>query len=156
MFALVGCDHATKAAAKRALSSSGPSSRSLTLVRHVLELRYVENRDTAFSLTRALDSPWKHGALVGVAAAATLALGWMAWRRRRRASLLEQWALVVIMAGAVGNGVDRLLRGYVVDFIHVEHWPVFNVADILVVVGALALAWVSLRRTAPPRPARPA
>jgi len=49
--------------------------------------------------------------------------------------------LVLILAGALGNLGDRLFRGYVVDFIHVSHWPVFNVADICVSVGAALLLW---------------
>ena len=44
------------------------------------------------------------------------------------------------MAGAIGNYLDRVLRGYVVDFVHVGHWPVFNVADAYITVGCLLLA----------------
>jgi signal peptidase II len=60
-------------------------------------------------------------------------------------------ALLLIAAGAAGNYFDRLLRGYVVDFIHLTHWPVFNVADIYVVAGAglLALMAGRSRGTAP-------
>ena len=47
--------------------------------------------------------------------------------------------LVLVLAGAVGNYTDRLVRGYVVDFIHVTHWPVFNVADILICIGLALL-----------------
>ena len=49
-------------------------------------------------------------------------------------------ALLLVTAGAVGNYLDRILRGYVVDFMHVEHWPVFNVADIYVTLGVALLA----------------
>ncbi len=44
-----------------------------------------------------------------------------------------------MVAGAIGNVADRILCGYVVDFIHLSHWPVFNVADACVVVGLIAL-----------------
>ena len=44
-----------------------------------------------------------------------------------------------MVGGAIGNAADRLARGYVVDFIYVHCWPVFNVADVAVTVGALAL-----------------
>ena len=54
------------------------------------------------------------------------------------------------MAGGLGNAIDRLASGYVVDFIHLRHWPVFNVADILVVLGAVAL--VLGMRDSPRRP----
>ena len=44
------------------------------------------------------------------------------------------------MAGAIGNTLDRIRSGYVIDFIHVHHWPIFNVADALIVAGGLLLA----------------
>ena len=48
-------------------------------------------------------------------------------------------------AGALGNVLDRVVRGYVVDFVQVPHWPVFNVADIYVTAGAILLGWTALR-----------
>jgi signal peptidase II len=53
-------------------------------------------------------------------------------------------ALLLISAGALGNYLDRLWRGYVVDFVHVSYWPVFNVADAYVVAGAALLGWAML------------
>lgn len=46
----------------------------------------------------------------------------------------------LIIAGALGNCIDRLFRGYVVDFIDLTYWPVFNIADIAVVCGTILLA----------------
>ena len=46
----------------------------------------------------------------------------------------------LILAGAVGNCVDRVCRGFVVDFIDFTYWPVFNIADIAVVCGTVLLA----------------
>jgi signal peptidase II len=43
------------------------------------------------------------------------------------------------VAGAAGNVIDRLARGYVIDFIHLSHWPIFNVADALIILGLVAL-----------------
>ena len=66
--------------------------------------------------------------------------------------LASRIGLALILSGALGNIVDRVVRGYVVDFIHVRGWPVFNVADIAVVVGAgmIALANVQRRRSEAP------
>ena len=143
---LIGCDHATKSVAAGRLSARGP----IVLVRDVLELRYAENRETAFSLTRGLDLPHKTRvlglfALLGCAVAAGVA-----WRRRGVASRLELGGYALVVAGGLGNAIDRLASGYVVDFIHLRHWPVFNVADILVVLGAVAL--VLGMRDSPRRP----
>lgn len=146
VLALVGCDHATKAAAREALSSSGP----VALVPGVLELSYTENYDSAFSLTRHLSPRFKTpllalGSILGLAG-----VGVVGWRSRRRGSATEQIALALVVAGAIGNVVDRWRSGYVVDFIHLEHWPVFNVADVLIVVGVIVL--FARRRLGPPTP----
>jgi signal peptidase II len=131
LLGMVGCDHATKISAKAALEGHAP----LTLVTGLLDLRYAENRDTAFSLSHAVHLANKESLL---AALATLGLAGIAagWWRRRKGSLPEQAGFALIVAGAIGNIVDRIARGYVVDFIHVAHWPVFNVADAAICVGA--------------------
>jgi signal peptidase II len=139
---LVGCDHATKLAAKSWLSAPVP------VIRGLLELRYAENRDIAFSLTRSFGGPEKRVALIGTGLLLIGGLlGW-AWRRRRIASLGEQLAVAAVLAGALGNLVDRVLRGYVVDFVWLRWYSVFNVADVLIVVGAIALM-LAARRDVP-------
>ena len=59
--------------------------------------------------------------------------------KRRQANRSERAAYALLLGGALGNMLDRLARGYVVDFIHLHHWPVFNVADVLIVIGAALL-----------------
>jgi signal peptidase II len=144
---LVGCDHATKLAAKAALEGHAPRP----LLRGIVELRYTENTDVAFNLLRAVPERVRAPLLVAVGAVGVAALvGALFLTRRQRG-----WApvaLLLVSAGAVGNYLDRLLRGYVVDFVHVPHWPVFNVADAYVTVGALMLAALAAR----PRRAKPA
>jgi signal peptidase II len=72
--------------------------------------------------------------LAAIASAVLLALAvW--WWRQRRATLLEQVGYAFAVGGALGNVADRIGRGYVIDFMHLERWPVFNVADVAVVVG---------------------
>ena len=133
---LVGCDHATKEAARDALLSG----RVVSLVHGWLELRYTENFDTAFSLTRGWSGNEKAIVLTLVSVAMTVGLLLLAWRRRHEARPLETIALAITVAGAAGNTLDRVRRGYVVDFIYLHHWPIFNVADVLIVVGAALLA----------------
>ncbi|HML20471.1 MAG TPA: signal peptidase II [Aggregatilinea sp.] len=55
--------------------------------------------------------------------------------------ILVRISLGMQMGGALGNVVDRLRQGYVIDFFHVEHWPVFNIADSAIVVGVILLAF---------------
>ena len=70
----------------------------------------------------------------------------MGFLLRRQSKLgFARIALLLMTAGALGNVLDRVVRGYVVDFVQVPHWPVFNVADIYVTAGAILLGWTSLR-----------
>ncbi len=140
--ALVGCDHATKIVAQTALDGRGP----LSIVPGLLDLRYAENHDTAFSLLRSLHFPGKT-ALLFVVSAIILGFVLVTWSRRRRSSAAEQVGYALIVAGAVGNALDRALRGFVVDFIEIHRWPVFNVADVAIVAGVMLLAIVTLRRS---------
>ncbi|MFO0614493.1 MAG: signal peptidase II [Polyangiaceae bacterium] len=145
---LAGCDHATKYVAQQELSAS-----SKTIVPGVVELVYSENRDTAFSLFRSLGGHAPKALLVILPLVALVAVAVFAWKRRRAASKLELTGYAVIFGGALGNVIDRVFRGYVIDFIHVRHWPVFNVADIAVGVGVGLLVLSGLLR--PKTPAAP-
>ena len=149
---LVGCDHATKIAAESALRDRPP----LQLVRGVVDLSYTENRDVAFDAMARLSLHPTSWMLVAFAVATTAAvIGF--WVRRRRASWPEHAGFACIVAGAVGNVLDRAARGHVIDFIHVRFWPVFNVADVLVVVGVGLLTWAAWRPSsrAPRQPRGP-
>lgn len=131
---LVGCDHGTKLAAARALPS-GP----ISLIRGVLELRYAENRDVAFSALSALHLPSPRLGLVALGLA-VLTLLVVTFVRLRDGSRRLDVGFALVLAGAVGNLLDRAVRGFVVDFVHLSHWPVFNVADVLIAVGGVLLA----------------
>ncbi|MFA5100644.1 MAG: signal peptidase II [Candidatus Omnitrophota bacterium] len=72
----------------------------------------------------------------------------------KKSAALEKVALGLILAGAVGNLCDRVFLGYVIDFLdfHVEpffYWPVFNVADSAITIGACLLGWLLLRQYIP-------
>jgi len=137
----VGCDHATKHLATQALRGS----EAVALVPGVLDLHYAENRDVGFHLLRAIpEGPRQVVILTFGVFAVALLLG-LFFRRR---GVWQQVGLAMLTCGALGNLLDRLFRGYVVDFIHVHHWPVFNVADVCIVAGA-ALLVAGIRRGVP-------
>ncbi|MBW2527067.1 MAG: signal peptidase II [Deltaproteobacteria bacterium] len=144
---LVSCDHGTKHWAETSLKQAD----KVELVSGVLDLRHTANRDTAFSLSRSvLPTPVKRPVLLVLGTIGIVAIASM-WHRRRRARWTEQAAYVMLLAGAIGNVADRVVRGYVVDFIHLHHWPVFNVADVLLVAGMVLLVPAMVRTTAPAR-----
>lgn len=140
---LVGCDHGTKHLAAERLAGEAP----LALIPGVLDLRYTENRDVAFSLLRqlGLDGVGRHLGLLATLMLLVLGALWL--RERKRATQLEHVGYALAMAGALGNVLDRLVRGYVVDFVHLYHWPVFNVADVAIVAGLGCLLVASRRLT---------
>ena len=126
----------SKLAAEAALRDRAP----LAIVRGAVDLSYSENRDVAFDALSRLSLHVPAHALTAFALAAVIAVV-IVWARRRRATPLEHAGFAMITAGAIGNGLDRWMRGYVVDFIHVHFWPVFNVADVLIVAGVALLAF---------------
>jgi signal peptidase II len=157
---LFGCDHATKIAAHAALAGGRAVPLVTVRSRDILELRYAPNPDTAFSVFRTLGIAPDHRLLVVLAAAALVGVV-VAWaaaarRSRERARPLEHVAYAFVLAGALGNVVDRAVRGFVVDFIHVARWPIFNVADVLVGVGIGLLVLARMRTRAPPPDSPPA
>ena len=107
----------------------------------------VHNTGAAFSFLAGA-SGWQRWFFVGLGAAAAVGIVWML--RQHGAQRLFGWALALILGGALGNVIDRLLHGYVVDFIQV-HWggwyfPSFNVADSAISVGAALLILDELLR----------
>ena len=107
----------------------------------------VHNTGAAFSFLAGATG-WQRWFFIALGAVAAVFIVWLL--RRHGGQRLFGWALALILGGAVGNVVDRLLHGYVVDFIQV-HWasayfPSFNVADSAISVGAALLILDELLR----------
>ncbi len=107
----------------------------------VLDFTLLHNTGAAFSLL-ADASGWQRNFFVGLGILVSLALIVWLWRLPRGERLLPI-SLALIVGGAIGNVIDRLVHGYVVDFIH-AHWggayfPAFNIADSAITIGAVLL-----------------
>lgn len=155
LLGLVGCDHATKHWAESELR--GHPNRPI--VENVLELAYTQNRDVGFSLLgRAGLSARARKPVIFVMATIGLVVLSAMWVRRRGAGWPEHAAFALLTAGAIGNLSDRLIRGYVVDFVYLHHWPVFNAADVWLVAGGILLFLTQVRQLRPSAddPASPA
>ena len=119
---------------------------SLTLYRPVevnswLNMTLAHNYGAAFSFLSDAGG-WQRWLFTGLASVVTLVL--IVWLLKLPAQ--ERWtaiALSLVIGGAVGNLVDRIINGYVVDFIDVyyreSHWPAFNLADSAITGGAILL-----------------
>ncbi|WGE31843.1 signal peptidase II [Actinobacillus genomosp. 2] len=104
----------------------------------IFNLTYVRNYGAAFSFL-ADHGGWQKYFFLGLAIVISLGLIVMLWRNQA-VKKLENSAYALIIGGAIGNAIDRAYNGYVVDFFDfywdIYHYPVFNVADIAIVVGA--------------------
>jgi len=109
-------------------------------------LTLLYNRGAAFSFLSDAGG-WQRWFFVTVSFLASVAL--VIWLRKLKP---EQWqlalALSLVLGGAIGNLIDRLWLGHVVDFIQVYYrdfyWPAFNIADSAITVGAILLLWDGL------------
>jgi signal peptidase II len=122
------------------------ASRTITLIPNHLDFSYVENPAGAWGLLSGMDESTRKNvffvlSLVAIVAVIVLLV---------RPPSTDIWSLAslgMIMGGAIGNVVDRLTLGYVVDFIHMfwgnYHWPKYNVADIGITVGVIVLLLIS-------------
>ena len=111
------------------------------------DLVRAHNTGAAFSFLAGA-SGWQRWFFIGLGAVAAVFIVWLLARHRDQ--LLFCWALALVLGGAVGNVLDRILHGHVVDFIQV-HWggayfPSFNVADSAISIGAVLLILDELRR----------
>jgi signal peptidase II len=102
-------------------------------------ITHTENTGAAFSLFADPTAPWKTGLLIAFSVVALIVVSALLWKNDH-AHVATGVGLSLIMGGALGNLWDRLARGRVVDFLLVYvkqyQWPVFNLADSAIVVGA--------------------
>jgi signal peptidase II len=114
---------------------------SIPIIDNFFHITYVRNRGAAFSFLS--NASWRLPFFIGVSLiAATVIL--VAFRKLRDDQRLAQLSLAMIFSGAIGNLIDRVRLGEVIDFLDVHwyrhHWPAFNVADSLICVGVFLLA----------------
>ena len=119
-------DHLTKwvVVQRLPLRSQWPSSGPVTI-------HHIENRGAAFGLFPEAQN-------VFLAVAVLVSLYIIVAGPRFAQGAWAQVTLGAILGGAVANAVDRFAQGYVVDFVDLQRWPVFNVADMAIVIGIAA------------------
>jgi len=139
VFVLVGIDQITKWLAVMFLKGQ----ESYVLIPGVFELTYLENTGAAFGIFK--DKQWLFIS-AGILICAVL-VGFLIKLPRNRQNRPLIVTMLVVLSGAVGNMIDRVMLGYVVDFLYVSliDFPVFNVADIYVTVGAALFAVFYIR-----------
>lgn len=129
LLAVVALDQITKAIVRHSFELA----ESMVVIEGLLYLTYVRNIGAAFGLM-----PGQRGLFMATSVFVLLGIALFWWRSRPRSFVLVV-SLGLIAGGAIGNFIDRALFGRVTDFFDVQVLPVFNVADIGIVGGAIAL-----------------
>ncbi len=140
LVAVVGVDQALKLL----VASTYPLGASTELFDGILSLTHIRNPGAAFGLLPQV--PVLVPALIALTLLSVLFYNNARWVVPPRV----QGALALLAGGAVGNLMDRIRLGAVVDYIDVHIWPVFNVADLAVTTGAALLMISLVVRTPPP------
>lgn len=137
VFCIVAVDQITKYLALEFLSPD----KTLKLL-PFLNLVYVENKGTAFGFFKFL-GPWFFIAVI------VLALSFLIYMYIKDKA--NQWIYLLIIAGAIGNLIDRVFYGFVIDFIdfHIgsAHWPAFNVADSAISIGIVFFIYKTVKKS---------
>lgn len=131
-------DQATKAAVREFV----PLHSSATIIPGFLDFTHVRNTGAAFGFLNAADIPFKPAVMTAIALVALIAIA-IYTSRTTAHEPLSKLGLALILGGAIGNLVDRVAVGYVIDFVDVYwrgwHFWAFNVADSAITVGATLL-----------------
>ncbi len=153
-WALTDYDHARSA------------QRTIDVIPGLFDFQYAQNPGGAWSMLRSLPEIYRRPFFLFVSTAASVFITNVYGKIDRRDWAMK-WGLPLALGGAIGNLVDRIRHGYVVDFLHVfikreggrdYHWPTFNVADVWIVAGVIlmGLTLFSVRKKAGfARPAGP-
>ena len=135
-------DQVTKIAAQIYLPIASP-----VVINSYLNWFLIFNPGAAFSFLSQAGG-WQRWFFTLLGIAASVVILW--FLRRNTADQKLSWALSLILGGAIGNVLDRIFYGAVVDFIDVHyetwHWPAFNLADSAISVGAVLIVWSELTR----------
>ncbi len=129
-------DQITKLIAVRALSLQS----STVVIDHIFHLTLVQNTGIAFGIFN------NHGqALLWIISISMIALLAVSFSFRNT-SKMQQVSFGLIFGGALGNWLDRIRLGYVVDFFDFRVWPVFNVADSCITIGIVLFIWMNFKQ----------
>jgi signal peptidase II len=136
-------------AAKFVVSRTVELYESRTVIPGFFNLTRIHNRGAIFG---AFNQSNNTAVFIALTAASVLALGLVVFYfiKTPASDRLMKVSLSLILAGALGNLLDRFIRGYVIDFLDLHvgraHWPFFNVADSCITIGAVLMVLIFFRR----------
>lgn len=135
VLAVLALDQGTKALVRQEMALG----ESIPVLENVFHLTYIENKGAAFGSFSGATP------LLSLLSVVFIVALWLIFMRLSQRPKGMVWALALITAGGIGNLIDRLWRGSVTDMLDFRIWPIFNVADIAVTLGVLALMILVVR-----------
>ncbi len=137
-------------ASKIWIAGSLPQHQQIEILPQYLHIVHVRNPGVAFGLLQNIPGAYRVVVLTATTALALLLLLFLL-AQTHPAQRLERWSLALILGGAVGNLIDRVRLGEVIDFIDVHwanlyHWPAFNVADSCISTGITCMILLEIKR----------
>jgi signal peptidase II len=144
LVSIILLDQASKIAVDRAI----PLNHSIPVIENLFNLTYIRNTGAAFGIFAGENLPLRRTLLIGFS---VVAIGFVIALLKRLPG--EEKGLIValtfILAGAIGNLIDRLVYGEVIDFLDFYwskyHWPAFNFADSFITLGVMATLYRLIR-----------
>lgn len=118
-------------------------NESLILIRNVLHFTLVHNTGIAFGLFKDSDFVYF---ILPIVLTGLLIYNIYYYRHAQQLSRVYTAAFSLILGGAIGNLIDRICFGYVIDFIDLRVWPVFNIADSAITIGAAIILFKCMRQ----------
>lgn len=115
-------------------------TESIPIIKSIFHITYIENTGIAFGLFP------RGGSLFTIISLVIISVIIFFERRKLLKLAREKFCLGLILGGALGNLIDRLRFGFVVDFLDFRIWPVFNLADSAVCIGGILMAFFLLRK----------
>ncbi len=115
----------------------------VAILKNFFQINYIKNAGAAFGLLSNLSSPVRTPLFLGISILAILMILFFFSKLEAQQSFLS-FSLSLVMGGALGNFVDRIRLGYVIDFLDLHwydyyHWPAFNIADLAITIGVILL-----------------
>ncbi len=112
---------------------------SIPVIQNIFHLTYVENRGAAFGM-------FQNQRLFFIIMTTIVVGGVLLFMyKNKNMHLLLKISLSLVISGAIGNFIDRIRLGYVIDFFDFRIWPVFNIADCAIVIGAILTSYMILK-----------
>jgi len=114
-------------------------NQSLPVIRGIFHITLIYNRGAAFGMLKN-----QARLFIFVSLFAVVLIMAVLKKNKYRKSSFYNISLSLILAGALGNLIDRLIRGHIIDFLDFRIWPVFNLADSAITIGAILLGYAIL------------